>query len=150
MLLVCGISCHLYLRMHQRTGLITCDIWWFILTTIFKVAGYFSTECVRSVEEHTHNTWNKLDRSRVIPHSFTTNANTPLLFEMRVCFTEWHCSSWSSRVVRDCLIVFRILDSMSFTHNHLPGIWSRFNDAILSAFYFVQVILSIQFSIHLE
>ena len=113
MLLVCGISCHLYLRMHQRTGLITCDIWWFILTTIFKVAVYFSTECVRTLEENTHNTWNKLERSRVIPHSFTTDANTPFLFEMRVCFTEWHCSSWPSWVVRDCLIFFRILDSMS-------------------------------------
>ena len=27
------------------------------LTTIFKVAGYFSAECVRSLEEHTKKNW---------------------------------------------------------------------------------------------
>ena len=30
-----------------------------------------------------------------------------LLFEMRVCFSEWYFSSWPSRVVRDYLIIFR-------------------------------------------
>ena len=155
MLLECGV-CPLYLRMHERTGWITSHIWWFMyikrLTTIFKVAGYFSTECVRSLEEHTHThthkTWNKLERSRVLSHSFTTDVNAPLLLEMLVCFTEWYCSSWPSRFVRDYLIIFQILDSVSLLT--IICLEYGLGYAILSAFYFVQAILSIQFSIHLE
>ena len=72
--------------------------------------------------------------------------HAPLLFEMRVCFTEQHCKSWPSRVVRDYLIIFRILDAVS----SLTIICLEYGlgYAILSAFYFVQAILSIQFSIH--
>ena len=110
-----------------------------------------STECIRCLEEDTHThthkkkTWNKLERSRVLSHSFTTDANAPLLFEMLVCFTEWHCSSWPSRVVRDYLIIFRILDSASSLT--IISLEYGLGYAILSAFYFVQAILSIQFSI---
>lgn len=107
--------------------------------------------CKKPWGTHTHTqkkTWNKLERSRVLSHSFTTDANAPLLFEMRVCFTEWHCSSWPSRVVRDYLSIIRILDSMS----SLTIICLEYGlgYAILSAFSFVQAILSIQFSLHLE
>ena len=74
----------------------------------------FNWMCKKPWGTHTHTkTWNKLERSRVLSHSFTTDANATLLFEMRVCFNEWHCSSWPSRVVRDYLIIFRILDSVS-------------------------------------
>ena len=100
---------------------------------------------------HTHTqkkTWNKLERSRVLSHSFITDANASLLFEMLVCFTEWYCSSWPSRVVRDYLIIFRILDSVSLLT--IICLEYGLGYAILSAFYFVQAILSIQFSIHLE
>ena len=54
MLLVCG-RCHLHLRMDVYMCWITSLIWWLLksLTTIFKLAGYFSAECTRSLEEHT-------------------------------------------------------------------------------------------------
>ena len=109
----------------------------------------FNWMCKKPWGTHTHTkTWNKLERSRVLSHSFTTDANAPLLFEMRVCFTEWYCSSWPSRVVRDYLIIFRILDSVS----SLTIICLEYGlgYAIISAFYFFQAFTSIQFSIHLE
>ena len=95
----------------------------------------FSWMCKKPWGTHTHTqTWNKLERSRVLSHSFTTHANAPLLFEMRVCFTEWYCSSWPSRVVRDYLIIFRILDSLlSLT---IICLEHGLSYAILSAFYF--------------
>ena len=70
------------------------------------------------------NTHTKLEinlRDPMSFHSLTTDANAPLLFEMHVCFTECHFSSWASRVVRDYLIIFRFLiqchHSQSFAWN---------------------------------
>ena len=112
MLLVCG-RCHL--RMDALY--ITTQMWQLLkiksLTTIFKVAGYFSAEYVRSLEEHTQKKLErKLERS-LAPFSFkftiTNDANAPVLVEV------FHLNSTAldqvESIAGDHLIIFRILDS---------------------------------------
>ena len=83
------------------------------LTTIFKVAGYFSAEYVRSLEEHTQKKLEiKLERS-LAPFSFeftiSNDANAPVLVEV------FHLNSTAldqvESIAGDHLIIFRILDS---------------------------------------
>ena len=142
---------------NERMGWITSHIWWFMLITSYNNTQnsriLFNWMCKKPWGTHTHTkkkTWNKLDRSRVLSHSFTTDANAPFLFEMRVCFTDWHCSSWPSRVVHDYRIIFRILDSVSSLTINLLGIWSRLCYSFCFLFFTSYLVNPVDFSIHLE
>ena len=95
-------------------------IWWFLkiknLTAIFKVARYFSTRCVRRLEEHTKNTGNKVERS-LVPFHIRSQ-----MTQMHWCYSKCVCVSLGRH---PHLIIFRILDSVSSLAIILLGMGSR-------------------------
>ena len=88
---------------------------------IQSIAGYFSTECVRSLEEHTH-THTKKKRLEINLRDLVSFHIRSQLLQMHRCYSKCVCFSLKctaaldqvdGQVVRDYLIIFRILDSES-------------------------------------
>ena len=79
------------------------------LTTIFKVAGYFSAEYVRSLEEHTQKKTGNKTWEISCAFTISNDANAPVLVEV------FHLNSTAldqvESIAGDHLIIFRILDS---------------------------------------
>ena len=103
MLLVCE-RFHLYLRMDKIRSLLKIKS-----LTIFKVAGYFSVECMRSVEEHKQN-WtetNQLFSGFLIPSVTRANHFARNLVRLYDSFSFLFCAN---SLVDPVLYTFRMTE----------------------------------------
>ena len=140
---------HLYLRRHECTGWISSHIWWY--NNIQNSRILFNWMCKKPWGAHTQKkTRNKLDRCRVLSHSFTTDANAPLLFE-NACVFHWMALQLLTKSSRPWLRNYFPDSWFSvITYNHLLGIWSRLCYSFCFLFCTSYLVNPVDFSIHLE